>query len=359
MEKKSPPAKESEKTPVKRRLKPEAIVVNVFGDLMKFSKKAPDVQAPFRKYDTLAVAMAEQPRDERLMMYGFLMGLALTAHARRIKDASKRRFVFETKNRLFLALANNFAMRKVLNFRLCQSKRFKVVKYCADCTRRNSEEGLAARQWKFCPRCQVDRNYYNVLSMFHKHGEGGASLFLGNDLIAQIRGLRVLKHAKFGQLGEEITFRKYTFSPKNLVALDLASVMSAAQKMADLLEKMRDTESDRQVKSYVQTGVPPGGRLGRPLTPGLAAATTSPRVGERPAADRPRPLAGVYRPPATSGTRPRGDLNAIPGLVLKPKSATPAPESTRVTDAPRGEDAASANTTTTSNTPDKGAPSGE
>ncbi|MCA2960706.1 MAG: hypothetical protein IOD12_10670 [Silvanigrellales bacterium] len=303
--------------PVKRKLRPEAILVNVFGDLMKFSKKAPDVQAPFRKYDAFALSMAEQPREERLMMYGFLMGLALTAHARRIKDASKRRFVFETKNRLFLATANNFALRKVLNFRLCQSKRFKVVQYCDNCARKNKEEDLPARQWKFCPRCEVDRNYYNVLSMFHKHSEGGASLFLGNELIESIRGLRILKRAKYGQLGEEITFRKYTFSPKNLVALDLATVMSAAQKIADLLEKARDSEMERQVQSYAQNGGsglrtrPPGTGPTRPLPP-RAPLVAKPTFAPRPAA-----------PPVPTFPRGSGSLASIPGLVLKPKASPP------------------------------------
>ena len=311
------PAQGSADAPLlKRKLRPEAILVNVFGDLMKFSKKAPDIQAPFRKYDAFALSMAEQPREERLMMYGFLMGLALTAHARRIKDGSKRRFVFETKNRLFLATANNFALRKVLNFRLCQSKRFKVVQYCENCARKNKEEDLPARQWKFCPRCEVDRNYYNVVSMFHKHSEGGASLFLGNELIESIRGLRILKRAKYGQLGEEITFRKYTFSPKNLVALDLATVMSAAQKIADLLEKARYSEMERQAQSYAQNGGsglrtrPPGTGLTRPLPP-RAPLVPKPAFAPRPG------------PSAPSFPRGSGSLASIPGLVLKPKAPSP------------------------------------
>lgn len=276
---------------------------------MKFSRKSPDVLAPFRKYDAFALSMAEQSRDERLMMYGFLMGLALTAHARRIKDASKRRFVFETKNRLFLATANNFGLRKVLNFRLCQSKRFKVVKYCENCTRKNKEENLAPREWKFCPRCEVDRNFYNVLSMFHKHSEGGASLFLGNELISSIRGLRVLKRANYGQLSEEITFRKYTFSPKNLVALELASVMAASQKIAELLEKARDQEMEKQAQSYAQAG---GSALrARPL--GAA-------VPPRSAPPRSAPPRSAPPSPAVAPRKP-GNLGSISGLVLKPKPA--------------------------------------
>jgi|GEM_PF-508189 len=343
----------------KRKLKPEAINANLFGDLMKFSKKSPDVLAPFRKYDTFALAMTEQPREERLMMYGFLMGLSLTAHARRIKDPTKRRFVFEQKNRIFLAVANNFALRKVLNFRLCQSKRFKVVKYCEDCVRKNTEAKLSPRQWKFCQKCEVDRDFYNVLSMFHKHAEGGASLFLGNELIEKIRGLRVLKRARFGQLDEEVTFRKYTFSPKNLVALDLATVMEAARKIIELLEKMQGSDVDRQASHYAHTGAaprarapyppPPAGAVGavgglggsgRPAFGGQrdgAFAPREPRISREPRVPReprepreprdPRPEPREPRPEPRPVWRPKpaseGGGASLPPLVVKRADGKP------------------------------------
>ena len=42
----------------KKKLQPECIRIDMFGDLVKFSKKAPDIQSPFRKYDALALALA-------------------------------------------------------------------------------------------------------------------------------------------------------------------------------------------------------------------------------------------------------------------------------------------------------------
>lgn len=134
----------------KKKLQPQCIRVDLFGDLLKFTKKAPDIQSPFRKYDALAISLAEEPREERLLLYHMFLGVALTAHARRIKDSEKRRGVFELKNKLFLNLANDFNVRRLLNFRLCVSRRFKVLKYCDECTARNKEANLDARDWKFC-----------------------------------------------------------------------------------------------------------------------------------------------------------------------------------------------------------------
>ena len=131
-------------------------------------------------------------------------------------------------------MANNFNVRKLLNFRLCISRRFKVLKYCPECTAKNAEAKLEPRDWKFCPQCTTDRNYYNVLSMFHKYTIGGASLFLGNDMVHHIKGLKVLKRVKFGQLKEELTFKRYTFSPKNLVSIDLNTLLVVANKILEL-----------------------------------------------------------------------------------------------------------------------------
>jgi hypothetical protein len=308
----------------KRKLKPEAILTHTFGDLMKFSKRAPDVQAPFRKYDAFAVAMAEQPREERLMMYGFLMGLSLTAHARRITDPARRRSVFDSKNRIFLALANNFSLRKVLNFRLCQSKRFKVIKYCDDCVKGNTEAGTPPRQWKFCHKCEVDRNYYNVLSMFHKHEKGGASLFLGNDLMAQVRGLKFLKRAKHGLFGEEVTFTKYTFSPKNLVALELKSVEAASARIVDLLEKMRDTDLDKFASTYVQQG----GQI-RARVPGSFKPEAGPIMGGG-GGGFPRPAIRPQRPQNAPWTPKPREENTPPGSWPTP-AIVPASQKTGIT----------------------------
>ena len=222
---------------VKKKLQPESIRVDLFGDLLKFTRKSLDIQAPFRKYDAYAMALAEEPREERLLVYHFFCGVALTSHARRIKDHAVRKEVFELKNALYLAVANTFQYRRMLNFRLCMNRRFKVIKYCDECTARNTEQKLDPRAWKFCQSCTVDRNYFNVLSMFHKYNEGGASLFLGNDMLHEVKALKEIRRVKFGALNEEITFRKFIFSARNLVAMDLKSLLAVGKKLLDLDQK--------------------------------------------------------------------------------------------------------------------------
>ena len=224
----------------KRKIEPESIIVNVFGDLLKFSKKVPQSQTPFRKYDFFAMSLVDVEKEQRYMLYAFLLGLGLTAHARRIKDSAQRKEVFNLKNELFLTTANNFSMRRMLNFRHCQSKRFKVTKYCDSCLAANKAANLLPRMWKYCQNCTVDRDYYNVLSMFHKFPEGGASLFLGNDLLAEVKGLKVLKKIPFGHLEEEIKYKKYAFSPKTLVCLELTSLIKAAKQVLEQMQKLRE-----------------------------------------------------------------------------------------------------------------------
>jgi hypothetical protein len=234
-----------EKTTPKKRVRtltkriPQSIKMQVFGDMLKFTKKPGVDGISFRKFDSLATSWVELPKFDRLLLYRFLCGVVLTAHAKRIKDHSQRNSLYALKNKLYLSIANDFASRKVLNFRLLVSPRFKVVEYCADCTSQNKEQKLPKLSWKFCDKCTVDRDYFNVLSMFHKFKLGGASLFLGNELIGQVKGLRVLKRAKFAQLDEEITFQKYVFNSRNCVSIDVSSAMDAALKILDVVEKSK------------------------------------------------------------------------------------------------------------------------
>jgi hypothetical protein len=227
-------AKEKAKTP---RVKEESIKTELFGDLMKFSKKNPREILPLKKYDSLAVELVSKTREERLLVYKFLCGLALSAHARRTNDQQKRREIFDLKNKIFLAIANNLNLRRVLNFRFCVSKRFKVNEYCETCASINKQEDRKTKEKSFCNRCNIDRTYYNVLSMFHKFDDGGASLYLGKELMTQVHALKLLKHVDIDKLPEQLAFKNLRFTPHNLISLDLASVIEVANKLLALAAK--------------------------------------------------------------------------------------------------------------------------
>ncbi len=229
---------EKKKTP---KLKEECIKMELFGDLMKFSKKNPREILPLKKYDSLAMGLVSSSRQERLIVYKFLCGLALSAHARRTNDQARRREIFDLKNNIFLAIANDLSLRKVLNFRFCVSKRFKILEYCEACATKNQEENRGAKEKSFCTKCQIDRTFYNVLSMYHKFERGGVSLYLGKELIPQVNALKLVKHVDVEKLPEQLSFDNLRFTPHNLISLDLASIIEVSKKLLLIADKEKVT----------------------------------------------------------------------------------------------------------------------
>jgi hypothetical protein len=216
---------------------PASIKMNLFGDLLKFSKSSPDTLS-FRKFDHLAVTLAQKPREERILIYKIFCGLSLTAHARRTPDASERKKIFDLKNKLFISIANDPVARKMTNLRVGVSKRFKVIEYCADCKQKNAAAQTPQREWKFCQKCKIDRNYYNIISLYHRFEEGAGSLFLGQDLLEQIYSFKIIKKAPLHQMSEELSFSKYKYSPKTLISVELNSLKSCSEKLLVLQSKL-------------------------------------------------------------------------------------------------------------------------
>ena len=215
---------------------PASIRIDLFGDLLKFSKKS---QQPvsFRKFDQFALFLVNKSREERILLYKIFCGLSLTAHARRTRDEAERKSIFELNNKLFLSIANDPSTRRLVNLRIGVSKRFKVVEYCSYCTKKNTEENLQARSWQFCQRCRIDRNYYNILSLFHKFEDGCGSMFLGYEHQEKIQFSRELKKMPLANIQEEIAFSKYKFSPKTLISIELESLSRCSQKLIELSVK--------------------------------------------------------------------------------------------------------------------------
>ncbi|NBW81319.1 hypothetical protein EBR21_06145 [bacterium] len=212
---------------------PASIKIDIFGDLLKFSKKS-TAATSYRKFDQLALHLAQMNRDERILLYKIFCGLGLTAHARRTTETVDRKKIFDLKNKLFLSIANDPNLRRMVNLRLGVSRRFKVTAYCADCTERNKAENLPAREWKFCQKCTIDRNYYNIVSLFHRFEQGSGALFLGQDLLPQIHAHQQIKKVPLTQISEELSFAKYKFSPKSLISIEFESLKACTQKLIDL-----------------------------------------------------------------------------------------------------------------------------
>lgn len=216
---------------------PDSIKINLFGDLLKFSKSTPNAMS-FRKFDQLAVMLVQKTREERILVYKIFCGLSLTAHARRTPDAIERKKIFELKNKLFISICNDPVLRKMTNLRIGVSKRFKVTEYCSECTAKNTSDQLPSREWKFCHKCKIDRNYYNIISLYHRFEEGSGALFLGYDLLDQIQSFKLIKRAPLNQMSEELSFSKYKFSPKTLISIELQSLKTCSEKLLELQNKM-------------------------------------------------------------------------------------------------------------------------
>jgi len=245
------------------KVQAESIKLELFGDLVKFSKKNAREILPLKKYDTLAMGLLNFPHDHRLLIYKFLCGLALSAHARRTNNQAQRRMLFDIKNSLFLAIANNLDNRRMLNFRFCVSKRFKVMEYCPECSKKNEDDKLGQKEKVFCQNCKIDRTFFNVLSMFHKFEQGGASLYLGKELMPQIIALKLLKHVDIEHLPEQISYSKLKFTPHNLISLDLNSVIDVSKKLLAIEAKeaaVRPPSYDTGPSKSGQRAAPPRGK---------------------------------------------------------------------------------------------------
>lgn len=239
-----------------KKLPPGSVKFELLGDLLRLAKVDSRANLPIRKYENLAEGLVEKPKDDRFLLYKFLCGLALTAHARRTPQEAPRKAIFDVKNEIFLSIVNNFANRKVLNFRLCVSPRFKVTKYCPDCEKTNRESKVDFREWKFCKKCEVDRSYFNVLSVFHRFPEGSAALFLGQDMLDKVFPIRELKKAPLGKFKEEVVYKNFHFSPRNLQAARLDSVIQVSEKLLKLAPQTLIVDPER-MRSGTGHGIKP------------------------------------------------------------------------------------------------------
>lgn len=201
------------------------------GDLILARNTNRDFSQVFRRYEALLEAFANMDRDERIMNYKFLIALMLTSHAKKIQSVEERKQLFDLKNQLYLSIANNKAVRRKIGFRYLVSKNFRVIEFCDNCKRRNTEEGLERHKWKFCRDCKVDRKFYNVLAMTHKFAKGNVSLFLSNDLVSQVEGLTVTPKGELEKETEEGRYDKFHYNVKNLDIFTLDSIKKAHAKL--------------------------------------------------------------------------------------------------------------------------------
>jgi hypothetical protein len=214
-----------------KRIPPGLLKLQFAGELVLV--KCPDrsLAGLFRRYEALFEAFANMDRPERLINYKFMNALILTSHAKKTTNLDDKKKLFDMKNDLYLNLANDRETRKKLAFRYLMSKNFRVTEFCDECVKRNTEAGLKRHNWKFCKKCTIDRNFYNVLSMHHKFKDGSATLFLSHDLVEKVKNLQLKKKGKLEETKEEALFQRYHYNVRNLDAFELKGVLDWYKKL--------------------------------------------------------------------------------------------------------------------------------
>ena len=217
-----------------KKIKANSVPLVVAGELL--FAKAPDRESAqiFQRYEALLEILANMEKAERIINYKFLVGLMLTSHAKKITDIPTRKGLFDLKNELFFDIANHKLNRRKLAFKYLISKNFRVLKFCSKCEEENAKSDVPRHQWKFCKDCEVDRKFYNVLSMHHKFDSGSATLFLSNELIGNLQNFRLPTKGKLEDFKEEARFKKYHYNVKNMDIFELESIRSAQKKLLSM-----------------------------------------------------------------------------------------------------------------------------
>lgn len=227
------PSKDSENPSPKgpKRIPASSLKFQFAGDMVMVKNPDRNLSGLFRRYEALLETLANMDREERLLNYRFLSGLILTSHAKKVVKLEDKKKLFEMKNQMFLRIANDRSARKYLAFKYLVSKNFRVIEFCGNCIKQNTDAGVKRHAWKFCDNCKIDRDFYNVLSMHHKFANGSMTLYLSNDLIEQVKGLNIKRRGKLEDTKEEAAFERYHYNVRNLDAFDLETTLAWYEKL--------------------------------------------------------------------------------------------------------------------------------
>lgn len=224
-----PPSEGDSKKP--KRVASGTLKLQFAGDLILVKNAQKSLGGLFKRYAALFETLANLPKEERGLAYKVFTGLMLTSHAKKAPKADTRRELFELKNQLFLSIANDRALRRKVEFKYLVSKNFRVVKYCESCQKTNAETGTEKHKWKYCKQCDVDHNFYNLLSMETRFPQGFARIFISNDQIGKLEHFRLPRRVSVDTLKEEAIIDQFHYNTRNLDAIELDSVMTLHKKL--------------------------------------------------------------------------------------------------------------------------------
>lgn len=194
---------------------PPFLNIMVAGDLVLVKNQDPVMQKRSLKYQELFELYANMGKAERLVTYTMTSALMLTGLARRTADADTRKAIFDKKNLLLVNLLEQHELRRLCGMKYLKSRNFKVTKYCENCEKANLEAALPRFKWKFCKQCSVDRSYYNVVSVHHRFPDGFLTVYLGQQALGMVKGLKIKAVDQLEKFEEEGRFKRYLYEPKS------------------------------------------------------------------------------------------------------------------------------------------------
>ncbi|NRA64715.1 MAG: hypothetical protein HRU19_09545 [Pseudobacteriovorax sp.] len=225
---------EAEADNKKKKIPAGSVKIQMAGDLMFARSPDRELAQLFRRYEAILEFFANLDREERVLNYKFFTALILTSHAKKTQDIETRKAIFDLKNELYFDIANSRETRRKVGFKYLVSKNFRVIEFCGDCVKENTAENRPRHKWKFCAKCNVDRKFYNVLQMSHHFDNGTISLFLSNDLVHKIPGLKLNSKHKIDGHKEEGKYDKFHYNVRNLDVFDLETVKAVQKKLLDV-----------------------------------------------------------------------------------------------------------------------------
>lgn len=214
-----------------KRLATGSLKLQFAGDVILVKNPEKALSGFFKRYAALFEALANMPKEQRGLVYKIMTGLMLTSHAKKSNDVEAKRKLFELKNLLYLRIANDRSLRRQVEFKYLSSKNFRVLNYCPSCAVANTALGVDRHKWKYCKKCEVDHNFYNLLSMEFRFAKGFARMFISNDQINRIEQFKLPPRIKSNILTEEAIVDQFHYNTRNLDAIDIDSILKLHGKL--------------------------------------------------------------------------------------------------------------------------------
>ena len=216
-----------------KQLPKGSVSLQIIGDLILARCSEPVLNSLFKRFEDIFEAYANMEKSERILNYKLLSALMLTSYAKKTLSAEEKRRLFAMKNNMFFSLASNSQHRRLLSLKYLIAENFRVASYCSDCLKSNTQQKEPKHRWKHCQKCEIDHDFYNIISMTHQYRKGFIRIYLSNDQAAHLPFGKPKARGRLSDSKEGAFYGVYRYNAKNLDAIDFPSVIRMYEKFVD------------------------------------------------------------------------------------------------------------------------------